>query len=1369
MGFAWLGSQGNPLRNDGAVPGTLSVNPPALLQSEPLGHAPDPGLELLADTGSPRGAMILRADAGGVYAWTASGELVWTSELGGVHTLAGAIPRTAQTPGMAVVLLDDQGFQVALLDMRDGRVLWTGDIMPQPAAEPQRAWFVLADIDRGAVDQGAGIWDVVLRWHGDTGDRVYGILPGQNISRGEAPVTWDTLIEDAEMQDVTLLPENTDNDQHLEILVFLQTGAVSILDGLTGTEDRRWTANNWFAQSGGIMNRSVYRPVGELPNMAVLRSSSLGVFNLVDGSPLWLLDYSSSGSAPVLTEGLHIADLDGDGALELVATVYNDTDTEIDADGIADDHDGVNAPQRWATLVFDAATGDVKASLLDYAVIDMVVTGDSTYMMVTDGPATESVLPPYYKVHPLSWKNATWQSGTELDTGVVFVNFARQPGFMPLRDCIDAWWPAGDFAEYRIAMLEPEEGEQARWAALRTSADDIRIVWEYTAAGGLLQPVALYDAGDTLALSVTRSDGVSGFLNIADDSLLMPRRLAGSESMYMAGIMETSCAGNGPVVLLADDPGFVHEISLSSMETRYSTRAGEYRIVQDSDCAAVAVLMDNGVVSVPSLDMTLNLGASMIADIITLDAAAGLQGVLLHTDTDDILAAGYTLSDGQQQFLSSPLSFDPEEIGDPETHSLLASDLTGDMVMDMIVTGETRVAAINGSDGQVVFDVERASAYVVLQTMLADVDRDDIDDVVMLLDDGGTGRYLEAYSGVDGQSVLDLMLAPEVDRMAAADLDRDGADDVVVANMGAGVVTAISGIDGSILWVRSLGNGEVYEDTVSGSALRSLMTVDTDGLGFRKVLAADTDGFVYGVSRLGSLDFSFAVSGPFDEMIPWVTDNGTQLLFHSRQRGAIERIGTGEWQVPQNVREVAIDGSDNQQDIDVQENSGTVLCACDRLAGVTAYTMQLHAAQGAVLASQDILIAGDEPAAVIGPAVFDGLSLSIGQYYYCSARMSDAPAMDAYSGFSDGIVIVDRTGPSIEMFAPPTPVVSGAEVVSVLLRVTDRTGLDMVRYYGPGNFDGFILADGADVDETLLWMPVTTGGTRLPDGVYRLWVEAADRAGNYSEGFTDIVIDSLNPQAPEITDPANDTIVTRNRPIIGGTAGSDAVMVVVAMQDSDVCTAIPENGAWECTSAALEDGEYTISAKAIDAAGNESTASEEITFLVRTAGIVAPVIQYPADGSVTSNQTPEIGGRGEFEATLEVLVDGVVSCSASVAANGTWFCTPQTALDDGQHTAQARQQHPYSSQVLYSEAVLFTVQVPVDGDEDSDEADIVEEAEPEQEIAEEAPECVEQTCPECEDNGGGGCSGNGGQPWALGLMALLGVAMAARRRTSFTR
>ena len=221
MGFGWLGSQGEPLRNDGAVPGTLSVNPPALLQYEPVGHAPDFNLELLADVGSVQGPVLMRADADGIQAWTLAGEPLWLNELSGVYALIGGIPQTSHTPGMVVALLNDNGYQVALLDARDGRTLWTGAILPPPGVPPERGWFVLADIDRGAVDQGAEIWDVVLRWPTFDGDRVYGILISQNISRGEPPVEWNTLIENADAQNVSLLPENTDNDQPLEILVFL--------------------------------------------------------------------------------------------------------------------------------------------------------------------------------------------------------------------------------------------------------------------------------------------------------------------------------------------------------------------------------------------------------------------------------------------------------------------------------------------------------------------------------------------------------------------------------------------------------------------------------------------------------------------------------------------------------------------------------------------------------------------------------------------------------------------------------------------------------------------------------------------------------------------------------------------------------------------------------------------------------------------------------------------------------------------------------------------------------------------------------------------------------------------------------------------
>ena len=1358
-GFAWLGTMGDPARNDAVVPGTLTVTPPALLQQSAVGHDLKAGMELMVDTGTETGAMVLLADREGLQASGMDHAPLWYTELPGIEMLVGGIHATEITPGLIVVLLSDPDYHLLLLDARDGHILWTSDELATPDENLSRSWFVFADLDSGTIDNGYGVSDIVFRWHTGPRDYIYGITIGQDISRGQTPGVWVAGYTSGRVQNIPLLIANTDNDEEQEVLAFLGDGRVSVLSGVTGEEDRRWNANEMFAADGGTMNRHIFQQPEELPHMAVVRDTWMGAFNLVDGSPLWFLDFQSSGDAPVLARGPHIVDLDGDGSIELIVTVYNDTDGETDADGVTEDHDGVNAPQRWATLVFDASTGAVKASLLDFAVVDIVSDESGSFVLVTDGPATEDTLPDYYTIKPLSWNGSTWQSGTALDTALEIVYFEPQPGAVSQYDGAFIWWSDGDFARHRLAVLEPQDNAPvgARWAAIEAGADGVSLLWEHTAPGGLFIPLNLYQAGDYLGLSLFQSDGASGVLNVVDDTMLTTWRLEGTESLTLLGALETSCAAGGPALLLSDGVNYIHEMDDTNLQTMQSTSTwGMYRILHDNDCALVASLSPGGV-DVPFSGVTMQFEDILILDAITLDTTTGVQGLVLSSDTGELLAGGYTLEDQQQQFLSGVL-----EIGGYNGW-LLTSDLNGDSVKDMVIAGAEGVAAVSGSDGTVIFSVVHGITEDIYQMMLADVSADTLDDIVFLSEtQNGQNGILKVLSGTDGAVLLDLLLAPGADTLAAADLNQDDARDIIAGYTGTGAVVAYNGQTGEILWTRSVGEGEMFEDATSGIPLMQVMTAMVDDSGVPRVLVVDLAGYVYTINAVGELGDVFQVEGPVEEMVPLVTDSGTQLLFHSHLWGTLQYIGTGQWDVPQNVREVAIDESDNQQDIDQQENSDVVLCACDYLADVSDYTIELHSAAGVVLASQSVTVPGEEPAAVVGPVRFDGLNLSMGQQYFCAARSGSAPALEAYIGFGDGLSIIDRTGPSIEIFAALTPVTTGAAAVPVELKVVDRTALDLVRYYGPGAFDGYMLAESAVLEETLSWMPVTPGGDTLPDGSYRLWVEAVDRVGNYSEAFTDVILDSVAPEAPAIEAPEENAVVTTDRPVISGSVGDDAVLVTVSAGDVELCTAIPENQAWECVSVALEDDSYTISATARDIAGNQSDASAELSFLVRTEGIVSPTIQYPVDGSTTTDTTPEIGGRGEIDAALEVLVDGVVACSVTVDSNGAWFCTSEQELEGGMHAAQARQLHPYTSQLMYSQAVSFAVDVPVDGDQDEEEADIVEEEEPEEEQEATETICEQPDCPECKDEGG--CSGNAHHGWATALILLMGCMVMIRRR-----
>ena len=69
----------------------------------------------------------------------------------------------------------------------------------------------------------------------------------------------------------------------------------------------------------------------------------------------------------------------------------------------------------------------------------------------------------------------------------------------------------------------------------------------------------------------------------------------------------------------------------------------------------------------------------------------------------------------------------------------------------------------------------------------------------------------------------------------------------------------------------------------------------------------------------------------------------------------------------------------------------------------------------------------------------------------------------------------------------------------------------------------------------------------------------------------------------------------------------------------------------------------------------------------------APVISTPAAGAVITNPRPVITGTGEISATITVTEGATSICTAVVAVDSTWTCTPSADLSLGAHTVSATQ------------------------------------------------------------------------------------------------
>jgi len=78
-----------------------------------------------------------------------------------------------------------------------------------------------------------------------------------------------------------------------------------------------------------------------------------------------------------------------------------------------------------------------------------------------------------------------------------------------------------------------------------------------------------------------------------------------------------------------------------------------------------------------------------------------------------------------------------------------------------------------------------------------------------------------------------------------------------------------------------------------------------------------------------------------------------------------------------------------------------------------------------------------------------------------------------------------------------------------------------------------------------------------------------------------------------------------------------------------------------------------------------------LRFGVPSNPLSAPVISTPVAGAVITNPRPVITGTGEISATITVTEGATSICTAVVAADSTWTCTPGADLSLGAHTVSA--------------------------------------------------------------------------------------------------
>ena len=238
-----------------------------------------------------------------------------------------------------------------------------------------------------------------------------------------------------------------------------------------------------------------------------------------------------------------------------------------------------------------------------------------------------------------------------------------------------------------------------------------------------------------------------------------------------------------------------------------------------------------------------------------------------------------------------------------------------------------------------------------------------------------------------------------------------------------------------------------------------------------------------------------------------------------------------------------------------------------------------------------------------------------------------------------------------------------------------------------------VFLDGASLGTTTtgndgVWVFDHTG-TALPDGDFTVTARASDNLGNsslLSDPFA-LTLDTTAPLPPVITGIADDTgspfdgITSDNDLLVSGTALPGST-VQLTLNGNDLGGPVQADGAgnWSIQTGVIGDGIHFLRATATDLAGNVSGPSFPFPITIDTAPPPAPIIEgvtddtgTPDDG-ITSDNTLEIFGTAEADATVQVFIDGLSIGSTTANFVGDWtFDHTGTVLPDGSYevTAQA--------------------------------------------------------------------------------------------------
>src|SRR5215208_7115948 len=173
-----------------------------------------------------------------------------------------------------------------------------------------------------------------------------------------------------------------------------------------------------------------------------------------------------------------------------------------------------------------------------------------------------------------------------------------------------------------------------------------------------------------------------------------------------------------------------------------------------------------------------------------------------------------------------------------------------------------------------------------------------------------------------------------------------------------------------------------------------------------------------------------------------------------------------------------------------------------------------------------------------------------------------------------------------------------------------------------------------------------------------------------NKSWTFTTVDTIAPAAPAITSPQENGFVGASF-TLSGTAEPNATVEVLEGTTSKGTTQTNGSGVWSKALSGLSEGAHTYTARATDAAGNTSSASNARTVKVDTQAPSAPAITSPADNSYDNDGNFTLSGTAEANSTVTIFEGTTSKGTTQTDAQGNWS-KALIGVAEGSHTYTAK-------------------------------------------------------------------------------------------------